>query len=212
MIEFFIVVFPRGLGCSGAAACSLGRLALNYGTRPWPVRDRPQHPARLAGIAPRFCQPTTWRSAQGGAAALVFNDKRQRDAGAGFGTPNVWVARALRIENGSRGRFAGWFAAGDCHRGRTQVAVVQASVNLDFFGIGHDPLPRGSPRSDKLDTTAGVGFGCDVRYEIARKYGLHMGLDVAHGPDGTAWYVQFGSAGCECDRCRRAGHRHGIAM
>jgi outer membrane protein assembly factor BamA len=38
--------------------------------------------------------------------------------------------------------------------------------------------------------TGGAGF----RYEIARKYGLHMGLDVAFGPDTTAIYVQFGSA------------------
>jgi outer membrane protein assembly factor BamA len=38
--------------------------------------------------------------------------------------------------------------------------------------------------------TGGGGF----RYEIARKYGLHMGLDVAFGPDTTAIYVQFGSA------------------
>ena len=38
--------------------------------------------------------------------------------------------------------------------------------------------------------TGGAGF----RYELARKYGLHMGLDVAFGPDTTAIYVQFGSA------------------
>jgi outer membrane protein assembly factor BamA len=39
--------------------------------------------------------------------------------------------------------------------------------------------------------TGGAGF----RYEIARKYGLHMGLDVAFGPDDEpAIYIQFGSA------------------
>jgi len=38
--------------------------------------------------------------------------------------------------------------------------------------------------------TGGIGF----RYEIARAYGLHMGLDLAFGPDVTAVYVQFGSA------------------
>jgi hypothetical protein len=38
--------------------------------------------------------------------------------------------------------------------------------------------------------TGGTGF----RYEIARKYGIHMGLDVAFGPDNTAVYVQVGSA------------------
>lgn len=39
-------------------------------------------------------------------------------------------------------------------------------------------------------TTGGGGF----RYELARRYKLHMGVDVAFGPDGTAFYVQFGSA------------------
>ena len=42
----------------------------------------------------------------------------------------------------------------------------------------------------KTVPTGGVGF----RYEIARKYGIHAGLDVAFGPDNTAVYVQVGSA------------------
>lgn len=47
-------------------------------------------------------------------------------------------------------------------------------------------------RLDKTQTvvTGGTGF----RYEMARKYGIHMGLDVAFGPDNTAVYVQVGSA------------------
>ena len=39
-------------------------------------------------------------------------------------------------------------------------------------------------------TTGGGGF----RYELARRYKLHMGIDLAFGPDGPAFYVQFGSA------------------
>jgi hypothetical protein len=38
--------------------------------------------------------------------------------------------------------------------------------------------------------TGGTGF----RYELARKYGIHAGLDVAFGPHNTAVYVQIGSA------------------
>jgi outer membrane protein assembly factor BamA len=37
--------------------------------------------------------------------------------------------------------------------------------------------------------TGGAGF----RYELARAYGLHAGLDIARGPDDTAVYVQIGS-------------------
>ena len=42
----------------------------------------------------------------------------------------------------------------------------------------------------KTVTTGGGGF----RYELARAYKLHMGVDVAFGPDGPALYVQFGNA------------------
>jgi hypothetical protein len=38
--------------------------------------------------------------------------------------------------------------------------------------------------------TGGIGF----RYELARKYGIHMGADIAFGPDSPTFYVQMGSA------------------
>ena len=44
----------------------------------------------------------------------------------------------------------------------------------------------------KDSTVAAAGVG--VRYEIARKYGLHMGLDAAWSRDGPAIYIQVGSA------------------
>jgi outer membrane protein assembly factor BamA len=42
----------------------------------------------------------------------------------------------------------------------------------------------------KAVVTGGTGF----RYELARRYGIHMGVDVAFGPDNPAVYVQVGSA------------------
>lgn len=42
-------------------------------------------------------------------------------------------------------------------------------------------------------TTVGAG-GVGFRYLIARKLGLHAGLDVARGPEETAIYIQVGSA------------------
>ena len=44
------------------------------------------------------------------------------------------------------------------------------------------------------NTTSLVTGGGGIRYEVARKHGLHMGVDVAFGPAGPAIYVQFGSA------------------
>jgi outer membrane protein assembly factor BamA len=44
--------------------------------------------------------------------------------------------------------------------------------------------------SSQTIVTGGAGF----RYEIARKYGLHMGMDLAFGAGNAAVYIQVGSA------------------
>ena len=56
-----------------------------------------------------------------------------------------------------------------------------------FAGGGSSSTERSG---DESVTAGGVGF----RYLIARTYGLHMGIDVAWGPDDPAFYVTFGSA------------------
>ncbi len=79
------------------------------------------------------------------------------------------------------------------------VAEIEGELRWQFWerfslvgftggGVAWNDLDR----FDKKRTvvTGGAGF----RYELARKYGLHMGLDVAFGPDATILYVQFGSA------------------
>jgi hemolysin activation/secretion protein len=59
-----------------------------------------------------------------------------------------------------------------------------------FAGAGAAWNDFGRMDNKQTVTAGGLGF----RYEIARKYGLHMGLDVARGPEDTAVYVQVGSA------------------
>ena len=44
------------------------------------------------------------------------------------------------------------------------------------------------------EAAAMFAAGTVIRYELARKYKMHMGIDVAFGPDGAAFYVQVGSA------------------
>ena len=57
-----------------------------------------------------------------------------------------------------------------------------------FAGAG---IARGGARdNDETAVAGGAGF----RYLIARRHGLHVGLDVATGPDGGAVYVIVGSA------------------
>jgi glucose/arabinose dehydrogenase len=79
------------------------------------------------------------------------------------------------------------------------AATVEAELRWQFWkrfslvgfageGIAWIDLDRFDRQ--RTVTTGGTG----VRYELARRYKLHMGIDVAFGPDGAALYVQFGSA------------------
>ena len=62
---------------------------------------------------------------------------------------------------------------------------------LGFAGTGATRNGDSRNRAEQNATTGGFGF----RYEIARKYGIHMGIDAAYGgPGGPTYYVQVGSA------------------
>jgi hypothetical protein len=80
-----------------------------------------------------------------------------------------------------------------------EIALLEAELRWQFwkrFSVvgfaGGGAAWNEFERFDSTQTvvTGGTGF----RYEIARKYGIHMGLDVAFGPDNTAIYVHMGSA------------------
>jgi hypothetical protein len=81
----------------------------------------------------------------------------------------------------------------------TQVAQTEVEARWHFHGrwslvafggIGLARLDNGPVQRDKTAGAGGVGF----RYELARKFGLHAGLDVARGPEESAVYITVGSA------------------
>jgi outer membrane protein assembly factor BamA len=80
-----------------------------------------------------------------------------------------------------------------------QVAQAEAEIDYQFWkrfsvvgfgGVGSAWSGLGVKENRESVQAFGTGF----RYEIARKYGLHMGLDMAWGPDEPAFYMQFGNA------------------
>ncbi len=80
-----------------------------------------------------------------------------------------------------------------------EVAQLEAELRWQFWkrwsavgftGVGAAWSDLAPDDDSQSATTVGTGF----RYEIARKYGIHMGLDVAFGPEDTVFYIQFGSA------------------
>lgn len=61
---------------------------------------------------------------------------------------------------------------------------------VGFVGTGSAWNDFEEFESSESIITGGTGF----RYELARKYGIHAGMDVAFGPDNAAIYIQVGSA------------------
>ena len=80
-----------------------------------------------------------------------------------------------------------------------QTAEVEAELRwqvhrrfsvVAFAGAGVARTEALDREHRKTVTAGGAGF----RYLLARTYGLHMGLDVADGPDKPIFYVVFGHA------------------
>jgi len=77
------------------------------------------------------------------------------------------------------------------------VAEVEGRWNLDgrwsavgFAGAGRAAGPEEGLGSAKTRWAGGVG----IRYFLARAMGLHVGVDVARGPEEGAFYIIMGSA------------------
>jgi hypothetical protein len=84
------------------------------------------------------------------------------------------------------------------YQGET-IAQLEAELRWQFYKrlsvvgfAGAGQAWNGFAHQDDSQSvgTGGAGF----RYELAREYGIHAGVDVAFGPDGTAYYLQIGSA------------------
>ena len=62
---------------------------------------------------------------------------------------------------------------------------------VPFAGVGATHLDRSVAVTDGQSVASG---GLGLRYELARKFGLHAGLDLAHSPGTTVVYLQIGNA------------------
>ena len=92
----------------------------------------------------------------GAAGALAFLGQPKREAGAGFGRPNITAVGGLKTDNGTWGLLAGDMRHWMGDRLQTIVGVVQASANLDFFGVGEDSALEDNPQRYSLDPLGGM--------------------------------------------------------
>jgi hypothetical protein len=80
-----------------------------------------------------------------------------------------------------------------------QAAAAEGEVRWQFYGrwsvVGFAGVGTTRTKRDAFAATQNVGSGgFGIRYELARKFGLHVGLDVAHSPGTNAVYLQVGNA------------------
>lgn len=78
------------------------------------------------------------------------------------------------------------------------VGVAEAELGWNFtsrwtvLGFGGAGRTTGVIDNDKITTVYSKGLG--IRYFVARRFGAHVGFDIAKGPEDTAFYIQFGHA------------------
>lgn len=99
----------------------------------------------------------------------------------------AYVPPAIDLRGISAGRYQG-----------NNVAVTELQLDYQlsfrwklgaFIGAGR----TGENFSDISDASTKVSKGVGFRYLIARRYGFVMGVDVADGPEDSAFYIQAGS-------------------
>lgn len=110
------------------------------------------------------------------------------DASASFGDTPFYLRPFISLRGAPALRYQG-----------EEVAQIEAELRwqlwkrfslVGFAGCGGAWSEFEQFDREQVIVTGGVGF----RYEMAREYGLHVGVDVAAGPDGAAVYLQVGSA------------------
>jgi len=104
---------------------------------------------------------------------LLFVDKPEGKAKAGFGRPNLSAVGYAGTENGTQGGGAGDMRHWMDDRLQTLVAAGTGSVNLDFYGIGDDSVLNDHPRSYNLEPLVGI---VQLKYRIGRSR-LWVGLN-----------------------------------
>ena len=92
----------------------------------------------------------------GAVGALVFIDREVSGKEQRYVRPNLFVVGGLGTENGTNGYFGAHFGTWMDGRLRTQVALADADINLDFFGLGGDRAQGG-----------GLGYSIAARGGVA---------------------------------------------
>jgi hypothetical protein len=108
------------------------------------------------GFAPIIYPITEPAIGYGVLAGVAFIEKVEPGAEAGFGRPSVTAVGALATENGTRGLAVGNVQYWMDDRVQTMVGLVDAAVNLDYYGFGESSRLEDNPLRYGLDPFGGL--------------------------------------------------------
>jgi hypothetical protein len=123
------------------------------------------------------------------AEKFVLGFRMQYDgvSSTGDGRLPVYVPPAIQLRGIPAGRYQG---------NNVAVSEVQLDYKFNFRWKVSAFLGAGRAAqefSDLGDAATRVSKGLGFRYLVAKRYGFAMGIDVAKGPEDTAFYIQAGS-------------------
>lgn len=111
------------------------------------------------GFVPVVAPITEPAVGYGAVGALVFIDRDPDGERQRYVRPNIAAIGGLATENGTRGVFGGHLGTWMDGRLRTLVAVADADVNLEYFGLGGDRNPGDVPFGYAIEARGGVAGG-----------------------------------------------------
>ncbi|HKO53090.1 MAG TPA: hypothetical protein VJV79_35515 [Polyangiaceae bacterium] len=110
------------------------------------------------------------------------------DFGASFGDAPFYMRPSISMRGVAAMRYQGQHVAQ--LEGELRWQFYGRWSILGFMGVGD----AWNHLQEAKDVQAVLAGGGGFRYEIARSYGLHMGVDAAFSRDTGAFYIQVGSA------------------
>lgn len=122
---------------------------------------------------------------------LVFLDKPIGGDKTDFARPNITAGFGFATENGTWGAGAGDMRSWLDNRLQTLAALFRASVNLDYYGIGDDPVLENDPLRYNLDVTGGIVQG---KYQLGESRFL-AGLGFAYASVDVSFVAPEGTPG-----------------
>lgn len=96
----------------------------------------------------------------------------------GQNRPNFYALGAMATQNGSEGLFAGYSAYHFDERVQVEASLMDASINLDFFGSGSSILPSDLALQYNLKVT---GFSVGGDWKVKEKSPWNLGLKYFYG-------------------------------